>query len=62
MSKQEWLDLRREVYGPHDGALNNRTGATFEQYEAEAALKASGISGFELLFGQGSPPRPDRQI
>jgi hypothetical protein len=52
MSKQDWLDLCREVYAPWNGALSNRTGGTSEQYVAEAALKAADASGFELLFGR----------
>jgi hypothetical protein len=52
MSKDEWMKLRQEVYAPHLGALNNRTGGTRKQYEAEAALTAGDMSGFELLFGR----------
>lgn len=37
---QRRLDLCREVYAPWNGALNNLTGGTSEQYEAEEALKA----------------------
>lgn len=43
---------RREVYEPYTGALNNLTGATQQQHEAEARLQAEGLSGFELLFGR----------
>ncbi len=52
ISKQDWGDLCTDVYGPHNGALNNRTGGTAEQCEAEAALKASGAPGLDLLFGR----------
>jgi hypothetical protein len=52
MSKAEWLHLYKEVYAPHDGALNNRTGGTSEQYEAEKALNASDSPGLDLLFGR----------
>ncbi|MGO9248347.1 MAG: hypothetical protein ACLP7W_07095 [Solirubrobacteraceae bacterium] len=52
MSKAEWLHLYKEVYAPHHGALNNRTGGTSEQYEAEKALNASDSPGLDLLFGR----------
>jgi hypothetical protein len=52
-SRDDWLALRREVYEPYMGALNNLTGATQQQYEAETRLQAEGLSGFELLFGHG---------
>jgi hypothetical protein len=51
-SRDEWLALRREVYEPYAGAFANLTGATTSQYDAEAWLKADGLSGFELLFGR----------
>lgn len=54
MSPEGWLRLRQEIYAPHMGALNNRTGATREQYDAEAALTASDMSGFDLMFGRAS--------
>jgi hypothetical protein len=53
MSRDEWLRLYQEVYAPHNGALNNRTGGTAEQYEAERALSGGGFSGLDLLFGRG---------
>jgi hypothetical protein len=49
-SKEDWMSVYQEVYAPHNGALNNRTGGTAEQYEAEKALNAAG--GFNLLFGR----------
>ncbi len=52
MSSKEWLELRQKVYAPHDGALNNQTGGTLEQYEAEKTLTTNGLSSFELLFGR----------
>jgi hypothetical protein len=51
-SRDDWLALRREVYEPCTGALNNLTGATQQQHEAETRLQAEGLSGFELLFGR----------
>jgi hypothetical protein len=55
MSKDEWMDLRKEVYDPYMGAFSNRAGATSEQHDAEAKLKAEALSGFELLFGRECP-------
>jgi hypothetical protein len=52
MSRDEWLELRQKVYAPYGGALNNQTGGTQEQYDAEKSLTANGLSGFELLFGR----------
>jgi hypothetical protein len=52
MSKDDWLHLYQQVYAPHNGALNNRTGGTSEQYEAERAFNAGDMSGFELMFGR----------
>ena len=52
ISRDEWIDLRKEVYGPYMGAFSNRTGATSDQRDAEANLNAEGLSGFELLFGR----------
>jgi hypothetical protein len=49
-SKEDWMRIYREVYAPHNGALNNRTGGTAEQYEAEKALHAA--QGFNPLFGR----------
>jgi hypothetical protein len=52
MWRDEWLELRQKVYAPYGGALNNQTGGTRQQYDAEKSLTASGLSGFELLFGR----------
>lgn len=52
LSKDDWLQLCQDVYAPHNGALNNRTGGTFEQYEAEKAFTVSDMSGFDLMFGR----------
>jgi hypothetical protein len=60
MSKRDWMDLRQQIYAPYMGALNNRTGGTAEQYEAEAVLNSGDVSGFDLLFGRSQTP-PDRQ-
>jgi hypothetical protein len=49
-SKEDWMHIYQEVYAPHNGALNNRTGGTAEQYEAEKALNAA--QGFNPLFGR----------
>jgi len=54
MSKDDWLSLYQQVYAPHNGALNNRTGGTSEQYDVEKALSASGVSGFDLMFGRAA--------
>ncbi|MDE3075034.1 MAG: hypothetical protein KGJ86_06355 [Chloroflexota bacterium] len=51
MSQQDWLDLCREVYDHWDGAMNNLTGGTREQYDAEEALKGD-HTGFDVLFGR----------
>jgi hypothetical protein len=52
MSSEEWLHLYQEVYARHNGALNNRTGGTTEQYKAEKVLNAGNSSGLDLLFGR----------
>lgn len=52
MSSDEWMRLYQEVYASHNGALNNRTGGTAEQYEAEKTLNASDAPGLDLLFGR----------
>ncbi len=52
ISRDAWIALRKDVYGPYMGAFSNRTGATSEQHDAEAKLNAEGLSGFELLFGR----------
>jgi hypothetical protein len=49
-SKEDWMHIYQEVYAPHNGALNNRTGGTAEQYEAEKALNAA--QGVNPLFGR----------
>lgn len=49
-AKEDWLSIYQGVYAPHNGALNNRTGGTAEQYEAEKTLKAA--QGFNPLFGR----------
>jgi hypothetical protein len=51
-SRDEWLALRREVYESHMGIFGNLTGVTSSQDDAEARLRAKGLSGFELLFGR----------
>jgi hypothetical protein len=52
---EEWMALRAEVYGRYMGAFSNLTGPTAQQHEAEAALEAQGLSGFERLFGRKAP-------
>jgi hypothetical protein len=52
LSTEDWMRLYQEVYAPHNGALNNRTGGTSEQYAAERALNAGAMSGFNPLFGR----------
>jgi hypothetical protein len=49
-SKQEWMDLYAAVYARHYGALNNQTGGTSQQYEAEKALNKG--PAFDSLFGR----------
>jgi hypothetical protein len=49
-SKEDWIRIYQEVYAPHNGTLNNRTGGTAEQYEAEESLTAA--PGFNPLFGE----------
>jgi hypothetical protein len=44
------MRIYQEVYAPYNGALNNRTGGTAEQYEAEKALSTA--QGFNPLFGR----------
>ena len=43
------MRIYEEVYAPHNGALNDRTGGTPEQYAAEKALNAA--QGFNPLSG-----------
>ncbi len=50
VSKEDWMRIYQEVYAPYNGALNNRTGGTAEQYEAEKALSTA--QGFNPLFGR----------
>jgi hypothetical protein len=57
LSKQDWLGLYQEVYVRWNGALNNRTGGTSEQYDSEAALNEAALKtvdgpGLDLLFGR----------
>jgi hypothetical protein len=53
----EWMRLRAAVYGPYQGALNNRTGLTGQQTEAEARLTSRSAAGFDLLFGASAKTR-----
>ena len=48
----EWLDLRRMIYEPYNGALNNRAGATGQQTEAEARLIDAQLPAIDLYFGR----------
>lgn len=50
-SSEDWIRLYREVYAPHNGALNNRTGGTAEQIDAEKILSGE-APGFNPLFGR----------
>lgn len=54
MSPEQWLDLRRMIYEPHNGALNNRAGATRQQSEAEAMLVDARLPAVDLYFGRAS--------
>lgn len=56
-TKDEWMQLRAAVYDPYQGALNNLTGITAQQAEAEARLRTRSASGFDLLFGASSETR-----
>jgi hypothetical protein len=50
-TREEWMQLRAAVYSPYQGALNNLTGLTGQQADAEARLASPMASGFDLLFG-----------
>lgn len=52
MSPHEWLELRRMIYEPYNGALNNRAGATGQQTEAEARLIDARLPAVNLYFGR----------
>ena len=52
LSSEHWLDLRRMVCEPYNGALNNRAGATRQQSDAEALLINAGLPAVELYFGR----------
>ena len=57
----EWMQLRADVYGPYQGALNDRAGLTGQQSDAEARLTSRRASGFDLLFGASAEPAEMRQ-
>jgi len=44
----------RRRLGPYQSALNNLTGLTGQQTDAEARLTSCNVSGFDLLFGASS--------
>jgi hypothetical protein len=50
-TEDDWVALHEQVYGPYQGALNNRAGVTRQQAEAEIRLISEGRSSFDLLFG-----------
>jgi hypothetical protein len=52
LSSEGWLDLRRRIYEPYNGALNNRAGATGQQREAEARLTERRLPAVDLYFGR----------
>lgn len=52
LSPEQWLDLRRRIYEPYNGALNNRAGATRQQGEAEAHLIEQRLPAVDLYFGR----------
>jgi hypothetical protein len=59
MEPEEWLDLRRIIYEPYNGALNNRAGATGQQTDAETQLIAAGLPAVDLYFGRAPGEAPD---
>jgi hypothetical protein len=56
-TREDWMQLRGAIYGPYQGALNNLTGLTGQQADAEARLTSRSASGFDLLFGASSETR-----
>jgi hypothetical protein len=52
ISSEQWLELRRRIYEPYNGALNNRAGNTAQQNDAEARLIEARLPAVDLYFGR----------
>jgi len=55
LSRDDWLDLRRQIVEAHPGATHSLDGASSEQSEAEAKLKAAQTPAVDLYFGRRQP-------